>query len=348
MRFVPPPSRRRAGFTLIELLVVIAIIAVLIGLLLPAVQKVREAAARMKCQNNLKQIGLATHNYHDANQKLPPFSNWVYQKKETGIFYLLLPYLEQQNLVNLSKTQHNQGYYFTAPYTDYCVAIGQNIVPIYLCPSDATNDDHLDKGSIDNYGPLFATGSYAANVLVFDPNPDSRSLTNAMPNGTSNTVMFGHQVEYCNDPNTFGDPVNFGFNDWDATYDQTGTFHPLAGFGFGGTAAGANGIPFANGYFLTRCPDPAQCWRGPNNVPGHGLSRPLTNSFPRFHDGNLPFQVQPAPGQCDAVVLHSPHTGVMPVGLGDGSVRSVSPSISLLTWVIACQPDCGLALGSDW
>src|SRR5690242_1707004 len=131
----------RLGFTLIELLVVIAIIAILIALLVPAVQKVREAAARTQCANNLKQMGLGLHNYADVYKKLPtggegtdfvnaPTGPSIFDKHST--FTLLLPYIEQGPGFNLM----NLNYYYNDPTWPGNPAAAKTVIPIYVCPSN--------------------------------------------------------------------------------------------------------------------------------------------------------------------------------------------------------------------
>ncbi len=150
--------RRRAGFTLIELLVVIAIIAVLVGLLLPAVQKVREAAARTKCSNNLKQIGLALHNYHSTFNGFPPGILVTASGASHNFATLILPYLEQNNVYNQYK--------FSANWNDVGNDSGviQNSISTFVCPSAP---DPASRSNTNNRGVL----DYPAINQFNRPNP---------------------------------------------------------------------------------------------------------------------------------------------------------------------------------
>ncbi|MBN9122953.1 MAG: DUF1559 domain-containing protein, partial [Planctomycetes bacterium] len=157
---MPPPRRRarqRTGFTLIELLVVIAIVAALLGLFLPAVQKVREAAARVKCGNNLRQLGLASHAAHDANRSLPPGLGYWSGRSAFGTYHFhLLPFVEQDPLYQQSL---HAGVYFVANNQVFA----QPVKP-YRCPADPSAPD--DGPAKDLVGNSWGVATYVANVQV--------------------------------------------------------------------------------------------------------------------------------------------------------------------------------------
>jgi prepilin-type N-terminal cleavage/methylation domain-containing protein len=312
--------RRWRGFTLIELLVVIAIIAILIGLLLPAVQKVRQAAARTQSSNNLKQMGLALHNMNDTYGTLPAMvSNYPSIGAGVGaqvpmlgtVQYFLLPFIEQDNTYKQMAVNH---------YDSWYCAYG---IKTYISPSDPTNPS---SGLIDTGSPRYGT-SYAPNEWVFNPGvyPSNANLgalvnhtqitgnngkspkgettpTAAIPktftDGTSNTIVFAEKYAVCG-----GSP------------DSVATFY------YGETGGACNRLGGQGG----------------------------NGSIPGFYSITLTPQPTPSPfNGCNPCMLQAMSPGGVQAALGDGSVRTVSTGISAATWATAIQPADGLTLGSDW
>ena len=189
-----PRTRKRAGFTLIELLVVIAIIGVLVGMLMVAVQKAREAAKRIECVNNLKQIGLAFHTYHNDFSYLPCEGAKAVSPNES--FYVsILPYVEQQNQVNTWKT---------APIP----------VKLYLCPSRR----NTTVGALRDYGygnPSSGGGSTTSSILGAASNVALEQVANV--NGASNTAMLSHVAM---DPKDWATKADSRDKGWDQLYND--------------------------------------------------------------------------------------------------------------------------------
>ncbi|HZV03468.1 MAG TPA: DUF1559 domain-containing protein [Gemmataceae bacterium] len=349
--------RRRTGFTLIELLVVIAIIAILIGLLLPAVQKVREAASRAECSNNLKQWGIATHMCNDTFNSLPPTEGTFPgppADPQNGArygngFFHMLPFIEQQNLYNSSLgTLVTSKGTFTNVYCPDLNGVYSMPIKVFMCRSDpsSSNGTVADPGG---GGFMWGVSNYAMNSIIFSqggagdngfyqttpPTPDGNNyepygasrIPASIPDGLSNTILATEKYGLCTNGTSqifsayMGLSANYGGSFW---------------------AYCALSWP--------QLPAPMQV---PLAVyPGFEIGFYAAFNPNAIGPGSL-FQVQPTPytgpnSRCDPTLANSPHTGGINVGLCDGSVRFLAQGISPNTWWWACTPMGGEVLGPDW
>jgi prepilin-type N-terminal cleavage/methylation domain-containing protein len=336
--------RRWRGFTLIELLVVIAIIAILIGLLLPAIQKVREAAARTQCQNNFKQLGLAAHNYHDTNGKLPfaayiggGVGNWNNRLMEGPNWaVMVLPFIEQDNLYKqVAVNIQNYTAWVTTginPLTGTAAGPGDNNwrviagtkIKTYTCPSESNTDIFFNDGTTNTSppnGPVggnWARGNYAINA---GPAYGTGGWQGASP--TYNFTIGGATVALAAGGIS---ALNYG-STMAALIGQDGSSntvmfnHVRAGVQASdprGTWALATGGSYTYGCPTGDCHGPNDTGCCSDDVTGC-KDRPDI-SMGCWNGGD---------GQLNA---RSAHTGGVICGMGDGSVRFVPNAVNDLVW----------------
>lgn len=316
--------KRKRGFTLIELLVVIAIIAILIALLLPAVQQAREAARRTQCKNNLKQLGLALHNYHDTFNLFPPahmrtqsaspatgaLTGW----RGFSLHAMILPYIEQTNLFN----QINFNTYFDEPSN---LVARRTKIAAFLCPSDTPYPGSADIGNNNYAGSMGPSlGQYVSPIGLRDGmfNFDVVVRMGDIRDGTSNTIAMAEHLigDNANTAYTPGDVVRA--IPWSGSTNYKPTQADLNTYGAACDAGRANhhshngrewaiGMPAQTLFNTAATPN----WRFPTCQPCVGCG---------WMDSQGIFPSR------------SRHTGGVQVLLGDGSARFVSENIDLATW----------------
>jgi prepilin-type N-terminal cleavage/methylation domain-containing protein/prepilin-type processing-associated H-X9-DG protein len=359
-----PLHNVRRGFTLIELLVVIAIIAILIGLLLPAVQKVREAAARMSCSNNLKQIGLGLHNYHDATGKFPPASQVPWGRmgtddahmEYTGPFgpnwaVLVLPYIEQNNLYTQANVNSFPGVAFTqngvAPSgvnLSWRVVVGTPL-KTYLCPSDSFNQQPYVNPAVPGATNGWARGNYGVTAGYDDYDHVAGGNTFA-----SSKKQVAGAAGLASSPVMSS---NYGCRIPDIS-DGTSNTAMVAELRAGTTAIDPRGV-WAMGFPGASV---VNAGRGAYNpTPNNLLGGTAADGGDELEDGKLYCTPQGAAQGMGcttsgtlmtSAMSRSQHSGGVNVCFADGSVHFVKNSISELNWCRLLSKSDGQIIDGDY